>query len=169
MAMLIARLSLRVAQVITRDLQAEVYLCHEQDQRRRISLRVGDVIPDALDLPAEVTVVELSFSMESEKLPDGQEEALEALARSLQARGVDLILKVQVDQGNWIHLRSWLKRARSLDIAITPELVMQSERGSLAHLDGDALACLHGIIFQWLREYPPHSDQASADRMMDTV
>ena len=170
MAMLIARLSLRVAQIITRDLQAEVYLCHEQDQRRRISLRVGDVIPDALDVPAEVTVVELSFSMESEKLPEGQEEALEALARSLQARGVDLILKVQVDQGNWIHLRSWLKRARSLDIAITPELVMQSERGSLAHLDGDALACLHGIISQWLREYPPpHSDQTSVYRMMDTV
>ena len=142
---------------------------HEQDQRRRINLHVGDVIPDVLDVPSEVTIVELSFNMESEKLPEGQEQALEALARSLEARGVDLFLKVPVDQGNWIHLRSWLKRARSLNIAITPGLVMQSERGSLAHLDGDALACLHGVISQWLREYPPHSNQVSAYRMMGTV
>jgi len=169
MAIFIARLFLRAAQIISRDLQAEVYPYHEQDQRRRINLHVGDAIPDALDVPGEVTIVELSFSMESEKLPEGQEEALEALARSLRTRGVDLVLKVHLDQGNWIHLRSWLKHARSLDIAITPGLVMQSERGSLAHLDGDALACLHGIIFQWLREYPPHSDQATAHRMMDTV
>ena len=169
MAMFIARLFLRVAQIISRDLQEEVYPSHGQDQRRRINLLVGDIIPDVLDVPAEVAIVELSFSMASEKLPEGQEQALEVLARSLRTRGVDLVLKVHLDQGNWIHLRSWLKRARSLDIAITPGLVMQSERGSLAHLDGDALACLHGIIFQWLREYPPHSDQASAHRIMDTV
>ena len=121
-AIFIARLFLRVAQIISRDAQAEGYPCHEQDPRRRINLLIGDIIPDVLDVPAEVAIVELSFSMASEKLPKGQEQALEALARSLRTRGVDLVLKVDLDQGNWIHLRSWLKRAQSLDIAITPGL-----------------------------------------------
>ncbi len=123
------------------------------DNRPKITLRIDDTIPDAMDIPDGIAVIKLSLEMNDDELSSSQNEVLEGLARSLQARGTELILEVPVHQGNWFQLRSWLMRARGLGITLAPVLVSSSETVSLAQLDGDALGCLHSIIEPWLTEH----------------
>lgn len=126
------------------------------EKRPKVTLQIDDTIPEADGIPNGVTAVTLHLAMNDEKLSSSQDEMLEELSHSLQARGVSLVLEVSVNQENWIHLCSWLPRARRLGILLRPLLVSPSEHTSLSHLDGDVLACLHDIFERWLsKDTPP--------------
>jgi glycosyltransferase involved in cell wall biosynthesis len=139
------------------------------DRRPRFDLRVCDAVPDPKAVPAGVRLVELCLSMETENPSEEQDQALESLGRALRERGVGLVLEVPLHQRNWIHLRSWLARARRLGAIISPRLVSQFEKGSLGELDGDALASVHDIFQHWFLEYPLRSDQTSESRLAEMV
>ena len=135
------------------------------DRRPHISLRICNGVPDSRSLPTTVDRVELPFSMEEELLARDQEEALSSLSGLLQQRGVELVLELPVHQGNWIHLRAWLARARRLHAKVALRFVSGGEAKSLGELDGDALASVHGIFRQWFREYPLQPDSSEASRI----
>ena len=107
--------------------------------------------------------------MEEELLAQGQEEALSSLSGLLQQRSVELVLELSVHQGNWIHVRAWLARARRFHAKVALRFVSGGDAKSLGELDGDALASVHGIFRQWFREHPLHPDASEASQSAEVA
>ena len=128
-------------------------------QRPQVRLLLRDAIPDAHALPDCVGAVEIELPLDRGGLPADRRSALTGLVARLAERGAPLIVRTEVGRSNWIELKGWLAAILSCGASPSVAALARGDADSLALLDADLLATLHGVLWRWSIELGIANDE----------
>jgi glycosyltransferase involved in cell wall biosynthesis len=128
------------------------------DHRPNVRWIAHGAIPAARTVPRCVREIEIELPLEAGGPSAPQRVALAALVAKVSCDGVVPIVRTEVGRSDWPELREWL--AAVLACGAQPSVAPKApdDPDSLAALDADLLAALHGVFYRWSVELGAASD-----------
>jgi len=132
--------------------------------RPRLELLASGFVPAPGALPASVSAVEVELPVTPAGLDAATRRRIAGLAVELSERGTPLTVRTRVGRDDWPGLKRWLTDVLSCDAVPVVEPRPRDDPESLAAVDADLLAALHGVLYRWSRELGIEGDDARGAR-----
>ncbi len=127
--------------------------------RPGLELLAFDFVPAADELPPSVTSLELRLPLATVRLDAARKRTLADLADELRERGTPLTVRADVGSGNWTELKGWLEDVLACGAVPGVAPVARDDDGSIAALNADVIATLHGVLYRWSVELRIEGDE----------
>jgi glycosyltransferase involved in cell wall biosynthesis len=128
------------------------------DHRPNVRWIVHGAIPAASVVPRCVREIEIELPLEAGGPSAPQRVALAALVAKVSCDGVVPLVRTEVGRSDWPELRAWLAAVLACGAQPSVAPKAQDDPDSLAALDADLLAALHGVFYRWSVELGAASD-----------
>src|SRR5882672_4703556 len=128
------------------------------DHRPNVRWIVHGAIPAARSVPRCVREVEIELPLEADGPSAPQRVALAALVARVSCDGVVPVVRTEVGRSDWFQLETWLAAVLACGAQPSVAPKAQDDPDSLAALDADLLAALHGVFYRWSVELGAASD-----------
>ena len=128
-----------------------------RDPRPRLRLLASGFVPGAGEIPPSTAAVEIGLPIAPLAAADA--ERLADLADELAERRTTLIVCGELGRSNWAGLRAFFSTVRACGAAVAIAPLPKDHPDSLAALDADLLAVLHGIVWRFGAETAVAGDE----------
>jgi glycosyltransferase involved in cell wall biosynthesis len=128
-----------------------------RDPRPQLKVLAIGFVPAAAEVPPATAAVEIELPIAP--LDAAVRERLAELAEELSERRSTLVVRGSLGRSNWAALRQFFSEVRGCDAAVAIEAFPKDHPDSLAALDGDLLAVIHGICWRFGTETAVAGDE----------
>lgn len=128
-----------------------------RDPRPQLKLIALGFVPAVTEVPPAAVTVEVELPIAP--LDAAVRERLADLADELAERRATLVVRGALGRSNWAALRQFFVDVRGCEAAVAVEPLPKDHPDSLAALDGDLLAVIHGICWRFGAETAVAGDE----------